>query len=121
MTSLHLKLENSYLVLCFMLWNTFSLDGLEFIMMAKYLPGFSVHNFGKGSTKNIRDQILSINRKSFSTKQGTKYLAESQGSMTRLGGNTWGKSFKAKDDLSPVRKIKYPNVAGWLAIPRLVS
>lgn len=55
MTSLHLKLKNSYLVLCLMLWNTFSLDGLEFIMMAKYLPGFSVHNFGKGSTKNIRD------------------------------------------------------------------
>lgn len=42
----------------------------EFIMMAEGLPGFSVPNFDKGNTKTIRDQILSINRKTFTAKQG---------------------------------------------------
>lgn len=46
------------------------LDGLEFVMMAKGLPGFSVQNFDKGNTKTFRDQILNITRKDFAAQQG---------------------------------------------------
>lgn len=44
MIPLQLKLENNYLALYLMLRNTFSQDGLEFIMVAEHLPGFYVYN-----------------------------------------------------------------------------
>lgn len=69
-----------------LLRNTFSLDGLEFTMMAKLLPGFSVHNFDKGNTKTVRDQIVSSNRKFFYCQTGNQIPSRESRLIDKIEG-----------------------------------
>lgn len=69
-----------------LLRNTFSLDGLEFTMMTKHLPGFSVHNFDKGNTKTIRDQIVSSNRKFFYCQTGNQIPSRESRLIDKIEG-----------------------------------